>query len=215
MKKFTLIELLVVIAIIGILSSLLLPSISKARETTKTAVCLSNLKQVGLALYSFTSEADSTLPGGLWHGQSPNYRAGSGHFGTYLGIYAGAPKPTSSSQAFQLLMCPAFTSAISGISAGETKQFRATGKNADNDRYFGYPEFNGDPSRAPLLMTAVEEPSEENFIVENDSILTGNTTTWNGDMSLSPHHGFKGGAPYRTSGFFDGHVTVSTKSPQN
>ncbi|MCM8536203.1 MAG: type II secretion system GspH family protein [Lentisphaeraceae bacterium] len=46
-KCFTLIELLVVVAILGVLMSLLLPSISKARERTKAAVCLSNFKQVG------------------------------------------------------------------------------------------------------------------------------------------------------------------------
>ena len=48
MKKFTLIELLVVVGILGILVSLLLPSLSKAREKGKSAVCKSNLKQVGL-----------------------------------------------------------------------------------------------------------------------------------------------------------------------
>ena len=45
MKKFTLIELLVVVAIIGILVSILLPSLRKARETAKFAVCKSNLSQ--------------------------------------------------------------------------------------------------------------------------------------------------------------------------
>lgn len=49
MKKFfTLIELLVVIAILGILISILLPSISKAREKVKAAVCMSSMKQVGV-----------------------------------------------------------------------------------------------------------------------------------------------------------------------
>ena len=44
-KEFTLLELLIVIAIIGILISILLPSLSKAQERTKRAVCLSNVSQ--------------------------------------------------------------------------------------------------------------------------------------------------------------------------
>lgn len=61
---FTLIELLVVIAIIGILASLLLPSLSSARERGRTAVCISNLRQAGLAIQSYAADHDGSIPYG-------------------------------------------------------------------------------------------------------------------------------------------------------
>ena len=68
MKKFTLMELLIVVAVIAILLSLLLPSLSKARDRAKTAVCLSNQKQITVAIQMYSSRYDNTLPraGNSW-----------------------------------------------------------------------------------------------------------------------------------------------------
>ncbi len=61
-KGFTLIELLVVIAIIAILAAILFPVFAQAREKGRQAACLSNVKQISLALMMYAQDYDECYP---------------------------------------------------------------------------------------------------------------------------------------------------------
>ena len=62
-RAFTLIELLVVIAVIAILAAILFPVFAQAREKARQAACLSNIKQIGIAVHLYAQDYDETLPG--------------------------------------------------------------------------------------------------------------------------------------------------------
>jgi prepilin-type N-terminal cleavage/methylation domain-containing protein/prepilin-type processing-associated H-X9-DG protein len=61
-RGFTLIELLVVIAIIGILAAMVFPVFARARESARKVVCLSNVKNVSLAINMYLADNNDTLP---------------------------------------------------------------------------------------------------------------------------------------------------------
>jgi len=61
---FTLVELLVVIAIIAVLAALLVPALASAKAAGRKASCISNLRQIGIAIHNYVSDSDGNIPFG-------------------------------------------------------------------------------------------------------------------------------------------------------
>jgi len=95
-KGFTLIELLVVIAIIAILAAILFPVFSQARESARKTSCLSNTKQIGLAVNMYVQDYDERFFPQPWPGGCPD----TGYFTPTTDLITRSLTPKDKSLAF-------------------------------------------------------------------------------------------------------------------
>jgi prepilin-type N-terminal cleavage/methylation domain-containing protein len=212
---FTLIELLVVVAVIGILAGLILPALAKAKEKATRTVCMSNLKQVGLAINMYADDHEQTLPGPCYTGARASYdKNSSTELIWYIAEYLDAPPRGPQTMIADVFVCPGYRRAAPGLTSLVGRKCYLLNDDVDpnpsNQRLpFGYPALGPTPELAPLKLSALESflPASSIWaITDVDKINVPNPTiTWWSDLPYKPVHG-----NVRNELYFDWHVSPRT-----
>lgn len=173
-RGFTLVELLVAIAILALLAGILFPVFAKARERGRAAVCLANLKQIGLAVTAYADDFDEKYPYGIdWADRYfPHIWADQPAYQAQLLAMPYLPDLLTAYGVDQRLWeCPAdrgvTVDQITGAAAYVEQAWRAWGMS------YGY---RTELAFRQLRMSSLQEPSRTNLLGDIDGAWHFGTT---------------------------------------
>lgn len=234
-QGFTLIELLVVVAIISLLAAILFPVFARAREQARKAACMSNLKQIGLAINMYVQDYDETYPAAYMGYLGPNLDWYGNATNDQVMWYTVLQPYVKNRQVFVCptagLMPSTTTSTKIQFSGGYGWNICGTSYSHGNGFGFQAPSSLKTPTGGFLNLAAVQEPA--NTVIISDPVSNGYSAnglyffpnTGNGISYIATLHGGQVGPFYDasapvavTSGgggnylFADGHVKYITQS---
>lgn len=216
-RAFTLAELLVVIGIIAVLVSLLLPALSRAKESARSVQCQSNVRNIVQAMRLYATENEDALPEAAaqidrWQPNLPPSKAYKAYYFFANGTntnnrldldykhgaimkYLGDPSIRQ-----QIMRCPNIDAEV------RANYSYVLNQNLDWD-WDGH-GVNGKPVR----LTQIPHPTERILIFEDDDPDDGHFNLGGGIDMPSIHHFRKAQTGYGNYGFADGHVESLTRA---
>ena len=220
-KKFTLVELLVVIAIIGILMTMLLPSLSKAREVAKRAVCIGNEKQLSIAVELYSSSNNMFYPAAATNGSPGSAYIGRISYDDLISSYRGVE--LTDAQKWENPLAPANEQSISDkvLVCPNDKLERTNGFTRSYSINAGttwmYSSFLGVGNEQGYSISGSEIAEPNNLILMGERLVSANKRGGGSCaiMGNAMNHlgaGVHGKSDRAVFAFCDGHVSYILKS---